>query len=70
MKLKNEGAEAFQPATYGASITIERRINADAGGGYQIKDETGRTVDRRKSTVDRIREFGSRRSRARAPTHG
>ncbi|KAL8284038.1 hypothetical protein RQP46_005151 [Phenoliferia psychrophenolica] len=54
VKLSNTGPDAYESATYGDSLTIERRITLGGGGGYKIKDVDGITIDSRKSTVDRI----------------
>lgn len=53
--LANVGEDAFQHNIYGDEITIERTINKAGGGGYKIKNAEGKTVDTKKSTLDKIR---------------
>jgi hypothetical protein len=36
LRLANRGPEAYRPEEYGDSISIERRILRDGGGGYKI----------------------------------
>jgi chromosome segregation ATPase len=54
LTLKNRGSEAFKPELYGKSITIERRINADGGGGWKIKSDTGRVVSTKRDELNAI----------------
>lgn len=37
IRLKNKGPDAYNHAVYGDAIIIERKIGAEAGGGYTIK---------------------------------
>ncbi|GAA5956654.1 hypothetical protein JCM3765_005693 [Sporobolomyces pararoseus] len=52
--LANRGEESFKPDVYGEEITIERTINKAGGGNYKIKNDQGKTVDTKKSTLDSI----------------
>lgn len=62
VRIKNRGTDAYQPAVYGQSITVERRIGKDSGS-YKLKNHEGKVVDTKKATLDAIRElscaFGS-----------
>lgn len=42
--LCNEGSDSFNFADYGNRITIERRILATGGGGYKLKNESGKKI--------------------------
>lgn len=53
--LRNEGAEAYDFDKYGKEITIERRINADGGSSYCIKDVRG-VYERRGCPLTQSRE--------------
>lgn len=55
MTLANRGEDAFKPDVYGEEITVERTINKAGGGAYKIKNDEGKTVDTKKSTLDAIR---------------
>ncbi|GAA5839517.1 hypothetical protein JCM3766R1_003566 [Sporobolomyces carnicolor] len=52
--LANRGEDAFKPDVYGEEITVERTINKAGGGAYKIKNDEGKTVDTKKSTLDAI----------------
>lgn len=39
--LRNRGVEAYRPEEYGDSITVERVINYEGTGSYQIKNSRG-----------------------------
>lgn len=57
VRLRNRGADAFQPHVFGDSITIERRINAEgSSGGYKVSNAEGKVVSTKKSMVDAIRQ--------------
>ncbi|EGG13304.1 structural maintenance of chromosome protein [Cavenderia fasciculata] len=44
VKLRNKGPEAHLPEEFGPSIIIERKISRSGGGGYKLKDHTGKKV--------------------------
>ncbi|PWN43573.1 P-loop containing nucleoside triphosphate hydrolase protein [Ceraceosorus guamensis] len=54
LTLKNRGSEAFKPEEYGRSIIIERRINADGGGGWKIKSAKGRVVSTKRDELNAL----------------
>ncbi|PWN49183.1 P-loop containing nucleoside triphosphate hydrolase protein [Violaceomyces palustris] len=54
VQLKNEGVEAYKPEVYGTKILIERRINADGGGSWKIKNDQGKTVSTTRAELDAI----------------
>lgn len=55
--LLNEGDDAYQPEIYGPSIIIERSImKTGGGGGFTIKDHTGKKVSGSKADIVDITE--------------
>jgi chromosome segregation ATPase len=54
--LRNEGPEAYKPELYGKSITVERRIVKEGGGGYKIKDQNGKNQSSLREELDAILE--------------
>ena len=41
IKLRNRGEEAYKQNIYGNSITVERKLRADGGSSYNIKNARG-----------------------------
>ena len=42
VSLCNKGEDAYKRDVYGDTITVERRLSADGGGGYKIKNAVGK----------------------------
>jgi chromosome segregation ATPase len=57
VRLKNEGADAYQPETYGDSIIVERHFSRSGSSGYKLRNSNGRTVSTKKGDVDDIIEY-------------
>ncbi|CAG8590107.1 10002_t:CDS:10 [Acaulospora morrowiae] len=54
LKLRNRGADAYRPETYGDSIIIERRISHDGSNGYKIKTHEGKLVSGKRDELNAI----------------
>ena len=54
VKLRNQGEDAHDPATYGKSIYIERKIMAKTGGSWRVLDEGLRVKSTTKKEVTTI----------------
>lgn len=52
--IKNKGPEAFKRDIYGDRIIIERRINADGGGHWRMKNASGKTVSNKRDELDAL----------------
>jgi len=57
IKLKNEGADAYQPDTYGPTIIIERHFARTGTSGFRLKSSNGRLQSTKKGAVDEIVEY-------------
>ena len=57
VKLKNAGADAYQPELYGNQIIVERHFSKQGSSGYRLKSSTGRTISTKKGDVDDIIEY-------------
>jgi chromosome segregation ATPase len=57
VRLKNEGADAYQPDLYGDSIIVDRHFSKSGSSGYRLKSATGRTISTKKGDVDDIIEY-------------
>ncbi|KAK1248146.1 hypothetical protein MKX08_006366 [Trichoderma sp. CBMAI-0020] len=57
VKIKNAGSDAYQPDTYGSSITVERYFNKSGTSGFKIKNEQGKVVSNKKQEVEEISEW-------------
>ena len=57
VRLKNEGADAYQPDLYGDSIIVERHFSRSGSSGYRLKTSMGRTISTKKGDVDDIIEY-------------
>ena len=57
VRLKNEGADAYQPDLYSDSIIVERHFSRSGSSGYRLKNANGRTVSTKKGDVDDIIEY-------------
>ena len=38
VKLRNRGPDAFKPDKYGTAIIVTRKLRADGGGGYSLRN--------------------------------
>jgi len=54
VSLRNKGPEAYKPDTYGHTIYITRRVNAEGGGGYKIADYQKKTVTTKRDEIAAI----------------
>ena len=54
VRVKNQGANAYQPDVYGPSIIIERSFTANGGSGYKIKNSAGHIMSTKKSVLEDI----------------
>lgn len=54
MSLRNKGPEAYKADTYGHTIFITRRVNAEGGGGYKIADYQKKTVTTKRDEIAAI----------------
>ncbi|WFD34498.1 RNA helicase [Malassezia cuniculi] len=52
--LNNTGTDAFRHEIYGDMITVERRINADGGGHWRIRNADGKTVSTKREDLDAL----------------
>ncbi|EHK43678.1 hypothetical protein TRIATDRAFT_293043 [Trichoderma atroviride IMI 206040] len=57
VKIKNAGSDAYQPDTYGSSITVERHFTKSGASGFKIKNEQGKVVSVKKQEVEEISEW-------------
>lgn len=57
VKIKNAGSDAYQPDTYGSSITIERHFTKSGASGFKIKNDQGKVVSTKKQEVEEISEW-------------
>lgn len=55
--IKNAGSDAYQPDTYGSSITVERHFTKSGASGFKIKNEQGKVVSVKKQEVEEISEW-------------
>lgn len=54
VRIKNRGANAYQPDIFGSSIIIERSFTTSGTSGYKIKNSSGRIISTKKSTLEDI----------------
>ena len=52
--LWNAGPDAHRADTFGASLTIERRITASGGGSWRLRAASGATVSDKRADVDAV----------------
>lgn len=57
VKIKNQGPDAYQPATYGDSIVVERNFNRSGASGFKLKTANDYTVSTKKGDVDDVVEY-------------
>ena len=57
VKIKNQGPDAYQPATYGDSIIVERNFNKSGASGFKLKTANEYTVSTKKGDVDDVVEY-------------
>ncbi|RDW73844.1 hypothetical protein BP5796_07286 [Coleophoma crateriformis] len=57
VKLKNQGASAYQQDLYGESIIVERHFSSTGSSGFKLKNSAGRIVSTKKSDVDDVLEY-------------
>ncbi|KAL3426203.1 RecF/RecN/SMC N terminal domain-containing protein [Phlyctema vagabunda] len=57
VRLKNQGASAYQPDLYGSSIIIERHFSMSGSSGFKLKNSSGRLISNKKSDVDDVLEY-------------
>lgn len=50
--IKNKGPEAFKHDQYGDRIIVERKINADGGGHWRMKNHTGKTISSKREELN------------------
>jgi structural maintenance of chromosomes protein 6 len=54
VRIKNQGALAYKPDQYGASITVERHFNRSGTTGFKLRDLNGRIVSTKKAELEDI----------------
>ncbi|KAK0529153.1 Structural maintenance of chromosomes protein 6 [Tilletia horrida] len=52
LTMRNEGVEAFKPDLYGKRIIIERRIMAQGGTSWKLKNHAGKVVSTKREEID------------------
>ncbi|KAE8226470.1 hypothetical protein CF319_g926 [Tilletia indica] len=52
LTMRNEGVEAFKPTLYGKRIIIERRIMAQGGTSWKMKNHAGKVVSAKREEID------------------
>ncbi|KAH8592255.1 hypothetical protein B0O99DRAFT_549081 [Bisporella sp. PMI_857] len=57
VRLKNGGADAYQPDLYGDAIIVERHFSKSGSSGFKLKSSTGRTISTKKGDVDDLIEY-------------
>jgi len=49
--LRNRGPEAFKPKEYGDKITVTRKIKADGGNSYELRNTAGKKITDKKTQL-------------------
>ncbi|KAJ9134755.1 Structural maintenance of chromosomes protein 6 [Pleurostoma richardsiae] len=57
VKIKNQGADAYQPDLYGDSIIVERHFSRAGSSGFKLKSTMGKVISTKKSEVDEMVEY-------------
>jgi structural maintenance of chromosomes protein 6 len=57
IKIKNQGADAYQPDVYGQTIILERNFSKAGTSGFKLKGAGGKLVSNKKADVEEIIEY-------------
>ncbi|KAK2747897.1 Structural maintenance of chromosomes protein 6 [Myotisia sp. PD_48] len=57
VRLKNQGADAYQENVYGRSIIIERHFSRNGTSGFRLKARSGTIVSTKKGDLDAITDY-------------
>ncbi|PWY97252.1 P-loop containing nucleoside triphosphate hydrolase protein [Testicularia cyperi] len=57
--VKNEGSDAFRPDIYGSRIIVERKILAEGGGSWKLRDSAGKTVSTARSELESFCDYAN-----------
>ena len=57
VKIKNTGESAYQQATYGDSIIVERHFSRSGSSAFKLKSSSGRLISNRKGDLEEICDY-------------